>query len=214
MSTASKPKVTILPKANGPYVVQNLERLTNSRGAIPAKPTMALCRCGGSANKPFCDGAHSKNGFSSLKKEESAPDQVDSYRGQDIDVHDNRSICAHAGYCTDGLPSVFRYGEEPWVDPNGAPADEIVATIRKCPSGALTFSRKGATSDSDAGSDASIFVAPNGPYVITGSPDLLETASATGAATDRLTLCRCGGSANKPFCDGTHWNNGFVDEKN
>jgi len=59
-----------------------------------------------------------------------------------------------------------------------------------------------------------VFVAPNGPYVVTGSPELLDTALGAGATSQRLTLCRCGGSKNKPFCDGAHWSNGFADEKN
>ena len=50
--------------SNGPYVVKELERLTNSKGeALKAKPAMALCRCGGSANKPFCDNTHRAIGF-------------------------------------------------------------------------------------------------------------------------------------------------------
>ena len=65
MSDETKPNIT--PTLNGPYLVKNLEHLANQRGPIEAKPTVALCRCGGSANKPFCDGTHRTNGFSSAK---------------------------------------------------------------------------------------------------------------------------------------------------
>src|SRR6267154_2608959 len=63
--------------------------------------------------------------------------------GKRITILDNRSICAHAGFCTDGLKSVFRMREEPWIDADGAAVEEIVATIRKCPSGALSYAIDG-----------------------------------------------------------------------
>jgi CDGSH-type Zn-finger protein len=206
-----KSRVSILPKTDGPYVVQNLERLSNGKGPIETKSTGALCRCGGSANKPFCDGTHARNGFTSAKREERVPDAQKSYAGQAVTVHDNRGICAHAGYCTEGLPSVFRYGKEPWIDPNGATAEKIAAAVRRCPSGALSMSPAPELAPNDV---PAVFVAPNGPYVVTGSPDLLNTEWGVGATPARFTLCRCGGSQNKPFCDGTHWENGFSDERN
>ena len=95
---------TIECKPDGPYLVKNLGDVRDSRGEpIEAKPVMALCRCGGSANKPFCDGTHKKNGFSGAKLAERGADRRDSYAAPRITIHDNRSICAHAGRCTDGL---------------------------------------------------------------------------------------------------------------
>ncbi len=108
---------------------------------------------------------------------------------------------------------MFRLGQEPWIDPNGATSDEIVATVRRCPSGALNYLVDGVEHQSGEREPA-IFVAPNGPYVVTGRPDLLETTRGDGASTDRFTLCWCGGSKNKPFCDATHWHIGFRDERN
>ena len=96
---------------------------------------MALCRCGGSANKPFCDGTHTKIGFSSTTLEGRVDDKRENYKSEKITIHNNRGMCAHAGRCTDGLPSVFRLKHEPWIDPNGASPGEIIATIRTCPSG-------------------------------------------------------------------------------
>jgi CDGSH-type Zn-finger protein len=66
----------------------------------------------------------------------------------------------------------------------------------------------------DREGDPAIFVAPNGPYVVSGGPDLLDTDRGQGASTEHFTMCRCGGSKNKPFCDGTHWHNKFTDDKN
>ena len=174
---------------------------------------MALCRCGGSANKPFCDGTHAKIGFSSAKLEGRVEDKREDYQGKTITIHDNRGICAHAGRCTDGLPSVFRLKEEPWIDPDATSADEIIATIQKCPSGALSYSVDD-VEHRDRDGEPTIFVAPNGPYVVSGGPDRLDTTRLGGTSKEHFTMCRCGGSKNKPFCDGTHWHIKFEDDKN
>lgn len=214
MSNASTPRVSIQPSENGPYVVKHLERLSNRHGALETKASLALCRCGGSANKPFCDGTHNKNGFSSQKVEGRVEDKRDDYRGDGVTIHDNRGICAHMGRCTDGLPSVFRLKQEPWIDPTAAAADAIVATVRQCPSGALTYTRESAETGPVTEGPAAIAIATDGPYLVTGAPDLLDTAFGEGAPNDHFTLCRCGGSKNKPFCDGSHWHNGFKDDRN
>ena len=206
-------KSSITPTTNGPYLVKDLKDFANQKGPIETKETIALCRCGGSANKPFCDGTHAKIGFSSAKLEGRVEDKRENYQGKKITIHDNRGICAHAGRCTDGLPSVFRLKEEPWIHPDAASADEIVATIQKCPSGALSYSVDD-VEHRDRDGQPTIFVAPNGPYVVSGGPDLLDTARLEGASKEHFTMCRCGGSKNKPFCDGTHWHIKFKDDKN
>ncbi len=211
MSTNDTP--TIKPAANGPYLVKNLQQFSNQKGEIEAKESMALCRCGGSASKPFCDGTHAKNGFSSAKLDGRVPDKRDDYAGKKIVIHDNRGICAHAGRCTDGLPNVFRMKQEPWIDANQASAEEIIETIKKCPSGALSYTIEN-VEHRDQEREPAVFVAPNGPYVVTGGPQLVDTQRAEDASTEHCTLCRCGGSKNKPFCDGTHWYIKFRDEKN
>lgn len=213
MSDPGKQKPAITPTRDGPYVLQNIGHLTNQAGAMGVEPTMALCRCGGSANKPFCDGTHARIGFSSAKLDGRSPDRLDTYEGDGVTIRDNRGICAHAGRCTEGLPSVFRYRKDPWIDPRGASPEAIAATVLRCPSGALSYSAAGAES-AEAGGEPAVFVSPNGPYVATGSPELRDTEWGQGASPQRFTLCRCGGSRNKPFCDGTHWSNGFTDAKN
>jgi CDGSH-type Zn-finger protein len=206
-----KPK--IIPRPNGPLRVEGLSDLTCRKGPIPCQPAMSLCRCGGSANKPFCDGTHRSNGFASTRHESRVADRRVTYRGREIDIHDNRGLCAHAGHCTDGLPAVFRMKQEPWIAPDGADREAIAATIRKCPSGALSYS-VGGVEHRERGGKPSIYVSPDGPYVVTGGPELHETAMGEGAPAGHYTLCRCGGSKNKPFCDGTHWQIGFKDDKN
>ncbi len=211
MSSDKKPNIT--PTPDGPYLVKDLKNFANQKGPIETTETMALCRCGGSANKPFCDGTHAKIGFSSAKLEGRVEDKQENYVGEKITIHDNRGICAHAGRCTDGLASVFRLKEEPWIHQDAASRDEIIATIQKCPSGALSYSVDDLESHDREG-EPTIFVAPNGPYVVSGGPDLPDNLEGEGASKEHFTLCRCGGSKNKPFCDGTHWYNKFTDDKN
>ena len=201
-------------KPNGPYLIKDLETFRNSADDfIPTQPIMALCRCGGSANKPFCDGTHQSNGFSGAKQTDGSTDKRDDYRGKKITIHDNRVLCAHAGLCTEGLASVFKYGSEPWIDPDGAQVEAIVATIRTCPSGALSYSLEGAEQQAQPHA-AAITVTKDGPYAVVGSVRLIGEVWGAGASAEHYTLCRCGGSKNKPFCDGAHWSIRFTDEKN
>jgi len=209
--SADKKNPRVTPTTDGPYLVKDLENFSNVKGPLECKPQMALCRCGGSKNKPFCDGTHAKNGFSSAKLEGRVVDQRDNYEKGGLTIHDNRGICAHAGRCTDGLPSVFRLKQEPWIDPSGASDKEIIAAIQRCPSGALSYSLEG-SEHRDREAEPSIFVAPNGPYVINGGVGLEDTTRGDGASTAHFDLCRCGGSKNKPFCDGTHWYRKFDED--
>ena len=210
MSTENRPSIT--PTLNGPYLAENLENLADKGGPIETKKTMALCRCGQSANKPFCDGTHARVGFSSEKLEGRVEDKRETYVGKKITIHDNRGICAHAGYCTDNLASVFRMKQEPWIDPDAASVEEIIATIQKCPSGALSYSVDD-VEYRDRDGEPGIFVAPNGPYVVSGGADLGDTPRAEGTSEEHFTLCRCGASKNKPFCDGSHWYVDFDENK-
>jgi CDGSH-type Zn-finger protein len=206
--------VTIECKADGPYLVKGLAKVTNSKGeAIATESTVALCRCGGSANKPFCDGTHKRNGFSGARLSDGARDQVVTYRAAGITISDNRSICAHAGYCTDGLPEVFREEGQTWIDPSGADAQAIAAVVARCPSGALNCSIDGGEAVVESGPPR-VAIEKDGPYAVRGAVELLSAPWAQGAAKDRYTLCRCGASKNKPFCDGSHWDRGFKDERN
>ena len=212
-----KPKIACLP--NGPYYLlndlapQTIPNLRDASGDPCATITgVALCRCGGSRNKPFCDGTHGRNGFTDEKQTDGKSDKRDNYAGQNITIHDNRGICSHAGFCTDKLKSVFRLGKEPWIDPDGATAREIIDTIRQCPSGALSYTVDN-IEHRDQDRPPMVTVTKDGPYVVTGGIELVEQAMGEGASPEHYALCRCGGSKNKPFCDGTHWRIGFSDDK-
>ena len=213
-STKEESKPILECSENGPYLVRNLQNLRNSKGeSIPTKPVIALCRCGGSAKKPFCDGTHSKLGFSSQKAAEGTRDKRQDYVGKGITIHDNRSICSHAGFCTDRLASVFRMKTKPWIDPDGAGVGEIIEAVRRCPSGALSYSIDG-VEHRDQDREPMITVSKDGPYSVTGGVKLEDESRAEGASEEHYTLCRCGASKNKPFCDGTHWYVKFKDDKN
>ncbi len=205
-------KPTIDPTIDGPYIVKGIKNLTNKNGLVETKDTIALCRCGGSSNKPFCDGTHKKIGFKSEKLEDRVEEKIENYTGSKITIHDNRGICAHAGYCTDGLASVFHLKEEPWIHPESAEVIDIINTIKKCPSGALSYTVDDVKHTNQEG-DPAIDIAPNGPYQVSGKPELMNSSTELGS-DEHFTLCRCGGSKNKPFCDGSHWYNNFSDDKN
>jgi CDGSH-type Zn-finger protein len=208
------PKIECVP--NGPLRVHGLTSLRNSKGAVlPTKDVTVLCRCGGSSKKPYCDGTHRSNGFSSAKLDDRGIDRLDSYAGKRITIHDNRSVCAHAGRCTDGLPKTFRSDMEPFVDPNVDAVERIIETVNRCPSGALSYSIEALADDPQQvapTAEPAILVTP-GPYAVTGNIAIDQPMN-RGASPHRFTLCRCGGSKNKPYCDGTHWAIQFKDDSN
>lgn len=199
---------TVEVRKNGPYLLRGAARVCDADGAgLPARDTVALCRCGNSSNKPFCDGTHAKIGFSGARFAVGPADTAQQYRGKRITIHDNRTICAHAGVCTDNLPGVFRLGQEPWIDADGAEAAAIVELVKRCPSGALSCSVEDSIPAAEP-AGCQVIVSKNGPYFVSGGLPL----KADGAQPYRpgsYALCRCGASKNKPFCDGTHWAVGF-----
>jgi CDGSH-type Zn-finger protein len=202
--------VGIVCLANGPYVLSGAKLRREDGSPLASEKGVALCRCGGSSKKPMCDGTHRRNGFSDAKSADPALDRREAYAGRAITIFDNRAICSHAGFCTDRLKSVFRMDAEPWIDPDAASVAEIIAAIEKCPSGALGYARDGVEAPPPK-REPLVTVMNNGPYAVTGGVPLEAVAFGDGASREHYTLCRCGGSKNKPFCDGTHWHIGFTD---
>jgi CDGSH-type Zn-finger protein len=226
----SREKPKIVPLPNGPYYFINkmepkvVENLQNSKGeALSVIRGVSLCRCGASNNKPFCDGTHSKIGFSSENREDTGDihhpivkDKRKNYVGKRITIHDNRKICSHATECVNNLPSVFKLNARPWISPDAAGTEEeIINTIRKCPSGALSYSVDGIEYQDQNERKPMITVSKGGPYLITGGIDLSGDSIqwAEGASKEHYVLCRCGASNNKPFCDGMHRVINFKDDK-
>ena len=210
--TESLPRIQAME--NGPFIVNNLNSLKNSRGdSIPVESTMSLCRCGESKSKPFCDETHTEIGFRDDKEENRVPDKLDTYEGNKITIHDNRGVCAHTGYCTDNSPKVFDSSHEPWIQPDADDAQKTSRTIRMCPSGALSYTKDGVLYK-DQDREPSVMVARDGPYRITGSIEFQDPKGDKPESQEHYTLCRCGHSKNTPFCSGQHWYVNFKDDKN
>ncbi len=204
-------KISLSTSSNGPLIVKRLKQLIEANTNIFTLKnlTTALCRCGKSKSKPFCDGTHGKIDWSDKKQDNRQPRKVDNYFGKQITIHDDRGICSHAGFCTDGLPKVFRMGVEPWIDPNAETIEKIIETIKKCPSGALSYSIDGVKYDNFS-EQPEVKIVEDGPYFVSGNIELFDDDKPE--SNEHYALCRCGNSKNKPFCDGQHWYTKFRDE--
>ena len=197
---------------NGPLVVKNVDKLVAADGtAVDAQSEMALCRCGSSKNKPFCDGSHLDIGFSSAYDDISKRDRVYTYAGRDITVHYNRLLCSHAAKCGAMLNSVFDVSRDPWIDPDQGAVDEIMAVVNACPSGALSYSENNGEPCHLHGAECVIEIEEHGPYHIR-NVEIKGAKWATQACEKKYVLCRCGHSRNKPFCDGAHVDIGWRDD--
>ena len=196
-----------------PYLVVDLENFKDADGnPLQIQPVMSLCRCGKSAQKPYCDGSHFKIGFVGEKTPKRTPDRVKNYPGRDITIHDNRGVCAHDASCTILLPAVFDISKRPWINPDGASVKEIIETVEKCPSGALSYTI-GSRRYQDLERKPAITAAKNGPLHLTGGIRMKDDQRNKPESKEHCTLCRCGESENKPFCDGTHRDINFDDSK-
>jgi len=129
------------------------------------------------------------------------------YRGTDVEVSFDLDICIHVGECLRGHPGVFELKRRPWVLPSMAAADVVAEVVERCPSGALQYRRlDGGPEEHHEGTKMTPL--RNGPLLVTGR---IEVRREDGSieVLPRATLCRCGLSEHKPFCDNTHLNSEF-----
>lgn len=135
-----------------------------------------------------------------------------AYRAEGVTVFYDARRCLHVAECVRGLPDVFGPAVRPWIQPGNAPAESVAEVVRRCPTGALHVALAGA--DDELGEDEThVTPQPDGPLLVRGR---LTIRTPTGDLNEtRAALCRCGGSGNKPFCDGTHskigWRSGDLD---
>jgi CDGSH-type Zn-finger protein len=177
---------------DGPIRVEGLRKFLNSRGeAIAAKKVISLCRCGKSRNKPFCDGTHASTGFTDETSPGRVADKLDVYNGKELTIRDNLGICSHAAYCSNELPKAWRTGVEPWIDPDGRSAQDVIRIIRKCPSGALSYEQDGKIEDTYSDTPE-IRITRNGPYQVRGGVKIEGADRAEGTNLEHCALCRCG----------------------
>ncbi|MFE1952832.1 (4Fe-4S)-binding protein [Streptomyces sp. NPDC059524] len=121
------------------------------------------------------------------------------YRGHLITVSFDGQRCLHAAECVRGLPQVFDTAARPWIQPDAAPADEVAAVVRRCPSGALRYELVDGTVEVPPAA-TTVERAADGRLVLRG--DLrIRAADGSETAEVRATLCGCGRSANQPYCD-------------
>lgn len=120
-------------------------------------------------------------------------------------------LCIHSAVCVKGCPDVFKPREKPWITLDKSTSDEIIATVKKCPSGALTYFKNGVKEDDSSKSDTmeniKVKVIANGPLLVDG-PISIDCNGKT-EVKEKVFFCRCGSSSNKPYCDGAHNKSGF-----
>jgi len=130
--------------------------------------------------------------------------KVFSYPGKKMDVTWDGRLCIHVGECTRASGELFVGGRNPWCQPDLAEDEEVAEVVARCPTGALSITRKdggevAATVDSNT-----IVVSNNGPLYARGALDIDGAAGDMPGVRSRAALCRCGKSENKPFCDNSH----------
>jgi uncharacterized Fe-S cluster protein YjdI/CDGSH-type Zn-finger protein len=133
------------------------------------------------------------------------------YRTDRIEVSWEPTYCIHAQRCVGGLPAVFNRQDRPWIHPDAASPDEIAQVISTCPSGALHFRRLDDGPREAVPEVTTITVARDGPLGLHGDIEIRDADGVVIRRDTRVTLCRCGASQNKPFCDLSHKAIGFKD---
>jgi CDGSH-type Zn-finger protein/ferredoxin len=201
----------ITPLDNGPLMLQSEKPILVRDGETVEAPNPAmLCTCGQSGTKPFCDGTHVAAGFTSER--EIDEEILQEYPGKEITVFFNRSICSGAARCVDGLPTVFKSGDgSHWIYPDEDTAEKIIDRVKACPSGALAYRLTGDVVVDERPDEERITIAKNGPYHVEGVALDRKHEPTHGSAT-KYSLCRCGHSRNKPFCDYSHAEEGWRED--
>jgi len=174
----------------------------------PEQKNFALCRCGHSAHKPFCDGTHAKIGFDGTETASRKPyrEQAKMIPGPVLSLSDAQSLCAFARFC----------------DPNGQvwslvaetdktkPREDFVRQTCDCPSGRLVAwdNKTGQPIEPELPQSIGLVEDPvescSGPLWVRGGVAVIAADGHRYEVRNRVTLCRCGVSKNKPFCDGSH----------
>jgi CDGSH-type Zn-finger protein len=208
---------------NGPYLISGgipmLKQIitTDSEGTpiewragteYPSQKC-ALCRCGQSKSKPFCDGTHVKVGFDGTEtaSQESYFNQPEEIDGPAIKLSDVQELCASARFChrAGGIWTL--------IPQSGDPRTKriVLEEAGDCPSGRLMIWDKKTKKTIEPEFEKSIgliedpAVGVSGPIWVRGGIQVESADGKTYKVRNRVTLCRCGKSSNKPFCDSSHY---------
>lgn len=215
---------------NGPYLVTGnvplCEKLIVSRGRqneykdgrkFPQAGEYALCRCGNSKNAPFCDGSHEKTGFDGSEQapREKFFDRAYTIVGPDLDLMDEESLCAYARFCHREAGDVWGLTEK---SDNPESRTEAIKAASDCPSGRLiALVKTGEAIEPEFGPSIEILQDPgkgvSGPIFVKGNIPVESSDGYIYETRNRVTLCRCGKSRNKPFCDARHITAKYTDKK-
>ncbi len=220
---SEKQPCKIVVTANGPYLVSGDLPLAiqiieaNQQGEseewkqgreFETSGTFALCRCGHSGKAPFCDGTHAKVDFDGAETATRLPydAQKTVQDGPTMVLEDARPLCAVGRFC-DVAGSAWAL-----VTKSGDPAarEQLIREVVRCPSGRLVVRDKTSGEAIEPVFEPSIGVVEDptekcsGPLWVRGGIALESQDGQAYIARNRMTLCRCGASKNKPFCDGSH----------
>ncbi len=135
------------------------------------------------------------------------------YTKGDITVVWKPEQCIHSTVCWKGLKDVFDPKKRPWVNMEGADAEQIAEQVSRCPSGALSYvmNKQETTDNTEIDTNTAVEVMKNGPLMVYGNIEVKDSAGNKVKKTNVTAFCRCGASSNKPFCDGSHIKIGFRD---
>jgi uncharacterized Fe-S cluster protein YjdI len=137
-------------------------------------------------------------------------DITKTYTNGEVTIVWQPAKCIHSAICIKGLPEVFDVKARPWITPENATTERLIAQINACPSGALSYQMVNAESPQSPVQTV-VEVLPNGPLLISGTLLVKDRAGNETLKTKTTAFCRCGASANKPYCDAAHAKAGFKD---
>ena len=216
----------ILITKNGPYLVTGNVPLSKAimeyeesvpvrwadGRAYPELKTYSLCRCGQSESKPYCDGSHTK-GFdgTEVASRKTHAEQSHVFKGPKLALKDAMPLCAGARFC-ERAGGVW----ELILLPDETSAKIATESACNCPSGRLVISDAKGDIEREYEKQIRLVEDPqegvSGPLLVQGGMAIESADGKRYEVRNRVTLCRCGKSENKPFCDGTHIIARFRDE--
>lgn len=130
--------------------------------------------------------------------------KVKEYSNGEVTVVWQAEKCIHSGICVKNSPQVFQPKDKPWVKIDTTSTNEIVNTVKKCPSGALSFYMNNETDKTSESLETKIEVLENGPLLVYGTLKITDKDGNEETKNKTTAFCRCGASQNKPYCDGAH----------